>query len=81
MKSAQQGTGAANKGEQQIYRCWCRPRSSGISHALRIICRAKPTGAAPKSPATLPAAATRRAEGPVAGHQRPAFAIPPATPP
>jgi hypothetical protein len=40
---------------------WCRPRSSGISYALRIICRAKPTGAAPKSPATLPAAATRRA--------------------
>jgi hypothetical protein len=56
---------------------WCRPRSSGISYALRIICRAKPTGAAPKSPATLPAAATRRAEEPVAGHQRPAFAISP----
>ena len=59
----------------------CRPRSSGISHALRIICRAKPTGAAPKSPATLPAAATRRAEEPVAGHQRPAFAISPPRPP
>ena len=42
---------------------------------------AKPTGATPESPATPPAAATRRAEESVAGHQRPAFAIPPATPP
>jgi hypothetical protein len=42
---------------------------------------AKPTGATPESSAIPPAAATRRAEESVAGHQRPAFAIPPAMPP